>query len=513
LVFVGEEMMIKTVNENMLKMLGRDSGIIGKPFFDVLPELRSSPLVERLMRVYRTGETFYQFEEKLNLNRSGSTHSGYYDYIYKPLYDTSHHIYGIMVTATDVTKQVLSRQKVEIAEHNLRNAIELAKLGTWSINLQTSEVEYSPRLRKWFGIEGDARLDMEAANRAIVPDDHEAVREFLSKTIRTKAVTDIEFRVIPPHGGRERIIHAQGQCFYDGNGEPYRVSGTSQDVTVQRKIQLALEQQVQERTEELQSLNQVLSATNEELFESNKRLTYSNEELAQYAYVASHDLQEPLRKIRMFSDILNKKTDLEELVQELVGKINRSAERMSLLIESLLEFSRLLKSDTLTTSVDLNIVVGEVKDDFELVIQEKRAIIDIGELAVIEAIGLQMNQLFYNLISNGLKFTRPGVTPVIKIRGEFIESEVAKKHINGPVHFPLYYHIRVSDNGIGIESQYSDQIFEVFKRLHRREIYPGSGIGLALCRRIVANHSGYIYIESAVNEGTTFHILLPASKA
>jgi PAS domain S-box-containing protein len=511
IVFTGPDMIIKTVNENMLAMLGRDEAIIGRPFMEAMPELALTDLLHRLRHVYASGETYNQPEEKFILNKTGVNYTGYYNYIYKPLYNTSNNIYGIMVTATEITEQVLARQKVEIAEFNLRSAIELAELATWSIDLKTNQIQYSERMREWFGILPGEVLDMRLACEPVIESDRKKIDDFISQTIleRGRTATKVEFTVKPLNGGLERIIHSQGKCFIDEYGEPYKISGASQDVTAQKKLRMALEHQVQARTEELQSVNQELTATNEELFETNSHLLHSNEELAQYAYVASHDLQEPLRKIRMFTDILSKKENLQNDHKEIVFKVNKSAERMSLLIESLLEFSRLIKSDILSGPVDLNLVVSQVKSDFELIIQEKKALINIGKLQVIDAIGLQMNQLFYNLLGNALKFTRAGIAPVISIEGEIWDNSTASKHVMATLKAPVYYHITVKDNGIGIEPQYADQIFDVFKRLHPRDIYPGSGIGLALCRRIVSSHDGHIYMESETNRGTTCHVLLP----
>jgi PAS domain S-box-containing protein len=410
-----------------------------------------------------------------------------------------------------MTGQVLARQRLEEAQATMRGAIELAELGTWHINVATGILEYSERLRYWFGIDPNEVITIERAYHAIREADRPLIQASMQHALTpgTNGIYDVEYTVEAAATGRERIIHAQGKAFYKDDGTVYKVSGTAQDVTAQRTVQLALEQEVQERTEELQVLNEELSATNEDLHETNEQLTHSNEELAQYAYVASHDLQEPLRKIRMFSGMLEEQENLTEESRRLVSKIVQSSGRMSLLIRDLLDFSRLLKSDSLMRPVDLVQVMTEVTGDFELTIEEKKAEIKIGTLPVVEGVALQMNQLLYNLLSNALKFTRDDLPPVITIDSHPMAFDDAKKGVVTPRPYSNYYHITFTDNGIGFDAQYAEQIFEVFKRLHGRDIYPGSGIGLALCRRIVSNHSGYMYVESEVGKGTTFHIILP----
>jgi light-regulated signal transduction histidine kinase (bacteriophytochrome) len=254
-----------------------------------------------------------------------------------------------------------------------------------------------------------------------------------------------------------------------------------------------------------------LQFSNIELEQKNRELEWSNNELEQFAYVASHDLQEPLRKIRTYSGILheNLKTQVEADALLTLQKIMNSAERMSTLIYDLLNFSRLIHPDKSFEATDLNKIIRSVINDFELTIQQKQAVIHVDPLPVIRATPLQMNQLFYNLINNSLKFSKEDVPPVItiKVAPLKIEEVMKSRNLNPEIE---YIDITVQDNGIGFEQKYAEQIFEVFKRLQNKTIYPGSGIGLALCRKILLNHQGDIYAVSRIDKGSTFHLILPA---
>jgi len=253
-----------------------------------------------------------------------------------------------------------------------------------------------------------------------------------------------------------------------------------------------------------------LQITNTTLEQKNRELAWSNSELEQYAYVASHDLQEPLRKIRTYSGILheNLKLQLDDNSMRILQKVINSAERMSTLIYDLLNFSRLIHPEKKKELIDLNKIVQNVINDFELTIQQKKAVIRIEKLPVIYASPLQMNQLFYNLLNNSLKFAQQNIAPDITIQAKQLQKEEALQLKNLDADHS-YIDITISDNGIGFDQQYADHIFEVFKRLQNKNIYPGSGIGLALCRKIALNHHGDIYAEGIENKGAVFHIILP----
>lgn len=511
IVFIGREMMIETVNERMLRILGKDRSIIGKNISKALPKLKGNSFFSPLSEIFEKGITLYRSEEIIPIYKDGELYDGYFDFIYKPLFNSSDQIYGVIVTAIEITEQVLARKKIKEAEEALRSAVELARLGTWSIDLTSGALDFSERLREWSGFGPHEILTEERSYEVMKPEFHLLIKNALLKAVNEpdNSVFDVEYEIQNKKTGEERIIHALGKAFFNEGGKAYKIAGTAQDVSKQKHLQLTLEHKVQQRTEELQILNEKLKAKNDELFLLNERLLRSNQELEQYAYVASHDLQEPLRKIRMFSDMLGKQSSLAEYNRTLVEKINNSASRMSLLIRDLLEFSRLLNSEKLLVPVSLEAVCQWIIQDFELSIREKNAEIILGKLPQVYAVPLQMNQLFYNLMSNALKFSDKNKKPLIEIDSYLLGNEELETYGLEAGQERNYYKIIFSDNGIGFEKKYAEQIFDIFKRLHGKEIYPGSGIGLALCRRIVSNHQGLLFAESEYGKGTRFHIILP----
>ncbi len=237
-------------------------------------------------------------------------------------------------------------------------------------------------------------------------------------------------------------------------------------------------------------------------------LEIQNRELEQFAYVASHDLQEPLRKIQTFSELIKKNFDDKEFINRYFDKLDASAKRMSELVKSLLNYSQLTKDkeDPYLEKVDLNSIVDEIKQDFELLIEEKNATIISDTLPTVIGSRLQIGQLFANLISNSLKFSK--TAPVIKITSAVvIKGQVV--NVSKSLTAEKYYLITVQDNGIGFEEQYKTTIFSLFKRLHGKQEYAGTGIGLSLCNKIIENHHGFITASSQLGKGATFFVYLP----
>ncbi|RFS13326.1 PAS domain-containing sensor histidine kinase [Emticicia sp. C21] len=252
-----------------------------------------------------------------------------------------------------------------------------------------------------------------------------------------------------------------------------------------------------------------IKANTQELEQKNKELERINTELQSFAYVASHDLQEPLRKIQTFSGrLLEKEPDhLSEVGKDYLERIRKSIVRMQALIEDLLAYSRTNIVERVFKKTDLSGLINEVKEELKESIAEKKATIEVETTCEVEVIQFQFKQLIGNLIGNSLKFSKPDIPPYIQIKSFLTDHKAVGS-------LPLltqqkYCHVTIQDNGIGFEQEYTDRIFEVFQRLHGKSEYKGTGIGLAIVKKIVENHNGFITASSVVNHGATFDIFLP----
>ena len=333
----------------------------------------------------------------------------------------------------------------------------------------------------------------------IQPDDRECYQQLYDEHFHSRQPYRTEYRLMR-HDGAYRWMLENGKPLFSIDGEFIGYMGTCAEVHDQKMENEVLEAKVKQRTQDL--------------YEANANLKRSNEELRQYAYIASHDLQEPLRKIVTFSGRIQKKfaESLPEQGHEYLAKIVTSAQRMTRLIDDLLTFSRTIHQNKNFVTVDLNEVLRGVLQDFDLTISEKNAAVRAAHLPTIEAVPLQMAQLFYNLVGNALKFTSGSKPPLISIEAKEATVEEVHHHISQAAP-GVYWKISVRDNGIGFDPAYSEQIFSIFQRLHDRDTYMGTGIGLALCRRIINNHDGDLYAEGKEGEGAIFHLLLPAKQS
>ena len=424
LVYVGNNMVLREANDKMLEVFGRGAEIIGKPIIEAIPELKDTPIMDHYKKVMETGITHSEKAEKILLIKNGQPYWGYYDYTYKPLYNTEGITYGVICTTLDVTKQVMARQELEEKEVALENALEqvrlskeAAELGTFDMNMQNGDLHWDDRCRLLFGIshQQPVSYDRDFIER-LHPDDKERVLGVLSRTFE-KSVSngnyDVDYRTIGAEDGIVRWVRAKGKVYFSNNDQPVRFIGSVLDITEQKTAIQKIEQLVDERTRQL-------AETNNSLMMANTELQRSNAHLEEFTYAASHDLKEPIRKISTFSQLL--KTQMEDRFTEkddrLLSRILTSAERMGLLVDDLLVYSHVTQKPQKTEPVDLNQKVQKVLEDLELDIAEKNAVIEVQKLPVVMGYKRQLQQLFQNLISNSIKYSKTEVAPLIKISAE-----------------------------------------------------------------------------------------------
>lgn len=322
--------------------------------------------------------------------------------------------------------------------------------------------------------------------------------ENIYKGYRTGAV-DYIYKPINPE-----LLRAKVSVFVDLYQKTHRL-------VMQEQKLVAINKNLQIEVQERKMSEEKIKELNRQLLENIARLESANKDLDRFAFMASHDLQEPLRKIRIFSDLLfvKYKDMLDEDGKMNIVRIQGAAERMQALIKDILTFSKISIEKGTFVKTSLNSVVDEVLNELEAQVQEKNAKIIVDKLPTLHVNPGLIRPLFYNLISNALKYCKKNISPVVNIRSEMpnVLPEANTKPIEN-----RFCRIYVQDNGIGFDQKYSEEIFGMFKRLHLNSEYEGTGIGLALCKKIVEEHNGYISAKSKLNEGSTFIISLPVKQ-
>ena len=443
------------------------------------------------------GTSFLSEDQLVPIYRNGKIEDVYWTFSYSPVIDESDKIAGVLVTCTETTEKVLNHRVLKESRDQLQFAIEATELGTWDYNPDSKKFSSNSRLKEWFGLDDNEEVDLDLALNVIAGKDKERVVQAIQTSLEYSSGgrLEVEYTISNPTDQSERIVRCRGRAWFDDNKIARRLNGTLQDVTSTVLARMKVEELITERTEELERANQELQK--------------SNAELAQFAYISSHDLQEPARKIKTFCEILKMTmNNVDPRSQNYLSKIEASSSRMLTLIRDVLAFSQLRKEKQELTSIDLNEALAGVIDDFELLIDEKSAVIKSDFLPTINGIAVQIAQLFHNLISNSLKFATKGVSPEILISVSSMNAEEVLRH-PGLNHNKTFFKISFADNGIGFNQDYAAQIFDIFQRLHAKSEYHGTGIGLPMCRKICQNHSGDIYAESTLGHGAVFHVILP----
>lgn len=413
-----------------------------------------------------------------------------------PVRDESGHVIGVSKIARDVTNTKRAERIMRESDERFRMAVEATKLGTWEYDPLTQDLTWSRECRKIYGIGESEKVDYSFFLKTIYREDYDFVTREIERAMDPSGngTYDIRFRITRKNG-TVRWIRSQGKVYFNNQHIAERFIGTVLDITDEKVAKEQLEQLVSERTKELKMMN--------------KQLQRSNSDLAQFASVASHDLQEPLRKVQLYCDRILESPKNPEVFEKFFPRIISASARMLQLIKDVLHYAQMSDAGEQMTEVDLNTIFENVVSDLEVSVREKNAEITADLLPNIRGNSVQLHQLFANLISNSIKFNQ--AKPVIKITSRRLrKNEVLSKHKNiGEA--PGYVELIFKDNGIGFEQKYAHEVFEIFARLQDRSTYSGTGIGLAVCKKIVENHHGLINVQSAPGEGTIFTILLPAN--
>lgn len=379
-----------------------------------------------------------------------------------------------VMSLSDITEQLAAEQELRESESQLKLAQQIAHLGGWYWDTAVDEIRWSDELYRIHGVDpGHFTPTLAALLEQVHPEDRERVQRAIERAMAERAPYEIIHRIIRP-SGEQRVLLGRGEVVLGEDGQVVALQGTAQDITEQQQAREALQRYARELEER-------------------------NTELEQFAYVASHDLQEPLRMISSFLQLLERRygDQLDATAEEYIRFAVDGAKRMQGLIHDLLAYSRVGTRGKAFQRLDLDDVVAEVLADLQQAIDENDARVTVEDLPELYADPTQMRQLFQNLIANALKF-RGEATPEIRLSAE-------RDRENGRA----LWRVAVRDNGIGIAPEHAERIFQIFQRLHTREEYEGTGIGLAICRKIVERHGGKIWVESQPGQGATFFFTIP----
>ena len=376
-------------------------------------------------------------------------------------------------------------QNLMIANESMNQAEIIGEFGTWSWDLKNNKLVYSDNIFNLLGVPPQS-FESNVVNfvNFVHPDDQQRLNDGAKRILLEGVTNNINFRIIKKNG-ELRYFNSMGKTLTDTNGKKIIIAVT-RDITGQQLSSSAME-------------------------ERNFELEQTNAELESFNHVASHDLQEPLRKIQIFiSRISPYDMDLlSETGKEYIGKIKFATKRMRTLIDDLLLFSQTNKSDKLFEKTDLNSLLENAKNELSIYINEKNAIINSDKIPTTQVIPFQIQQLFINIIHNFLKYSQPNVQPILNITCNKVMSQSITSLKKNNAIKEKYYKITFTDNGLGFNQDHAVSIFSIFKRLHSTDEFPGTGIGLAICKKIAENHFGTIEAEGKENIGASFSLYLP----
>lgn len=411
----------------------------------------------------------------------------------KMFFDKDNQPSRVMGIIRDITAEKNHRVELEESEQKFRLLANSMAQQVWTADTQGNLNYFNQSVFDFSGLTLE-QIIKDGWLQIVHPEDREENIQQWIKAISTGKDFLFEHR-FRRYDGEYRWQLSRAIPQKDEHGNIQMWVGTSTDIQNQKIFANELERQVQERTKELA--------------QNNIELEKTNKELEAFAYISSHDLQEPLRKIQTFATrLLDKEyNNLSENGKDHFRRMQNAAERMQTLINDLLAYSRTNTFERKYEKINLNKMIEEVKEDMQEELLQKNATLEAAQLCEINIIPFQFRQLLHNLISNSLKFSNPNRAPHLKIKNKIGKGIEFKN--NKLLHSTTYCHISISDNGIGFEQHFSEKIFELFQRLHGKNEYNGTGIGLAIVKKIVENHNGIITAKGQLNKGATFDIYLP----
>jgi PAS domain S-box-containing protein len=409
---------------------------------------------------------------------------------------------GFIGTGINIHRQKTQLFALEESEERFRMLAETLPALVWATD-EKGNAEYASG--KWEEYTGVQPLTAEDWASITHPDDIEGINKAFSHCLATGDTYKYDVR-LKSRNQKYRWFTVSGVPLFDDNHNIVKWIGAFMDIHTEKSFSQELKTQVNERTKEL-------SIAKDNLIHKNGELEKMNKELEAFAYVSSHDLQEPLRKIQTFaSRILEKENEnLSETGKDYLRRMRMAGERMQQLIQDLLAYSRTKTADRKFESIDLTLILEDIKEDLKDEFKQHKVIIETNDSCAIKVkvIPFQFRQLIYNLVSNSIKFAKSNEAPIIKLFCEI--SEGSEMDFERLIPNLTYYHLTISDNGIGFNSDYKEKIFEIFQRLHGREEYTGTGIGLAIVKKIIENHEGYITANGELGRGATFDIYIPTN--
>ncbi|MCW3079907.1 ATP-binding protein [Segetibacter sp.] len=479
---------------------------LGAPGSKVWSEIWNivGPLAER---VQKQGESNWAEDQLLYINRRGFLEESYFTFSYSPMLNEVGGIAGVFCACTETTEKVLATRKLKESEQSLRKIILQAPVAMCILRGENFVIEVAnEKMFELWGVASKGVVGLPLFE-AVVEAKNEGYEELMTKVLTTgKPVVGREQPVSLPRNGRVEtvFINFSYEAIRELDNTITGVMAMVTDVTEQVIARRKIEDLVSNRTEELAKVNEALMKTNRELASSNAKLE-------EFAYAASHDMKEPIRKVIVFSDRL--KNSLRERMNEteisLFERMEKATQRMGLLVDDLLMFSHVSEKPLEMEEVDLNKKFENVLADLEMLIEEKQALIAVGRLPTVRGYRRQLQQLFQNLIGNALKYSKPDTRPEITLTCKVVKGDEIPSAAMQELPERSFYQVEVRDNGIGFEQKYAENIFGIFQRLHNKAEYEGTGVGLSIARKVVENHNGYIWANSQPGKGSTFHVLLP----